>query len=334
MNATAAGTDHGLFEPLVDQIAVDVVAWRARVLRLHGQICVPEAVAKVFVQIEQLSRLVPINRDDLVLPDVVHYKQTRAVIVRFHRFQRYDVFTGVSNENVVIVQQLHLPHPQIPVLVKPPIKLAQRQPILSTLNHLLGLPEQKYQHPMLQTVYRRFPERPQIRIDPRPTTHRPQTVQEPLIRTAKPPNHPLQNERPLGNRVDVNVLVLNRQNRQRLIKQVQALIVRQHYFVHLKVLRVGNAPVVQVDNVQRVILQRAARRRFDRLVVRVQLVKVGPVLLRDEQRRTDDHEATVVREQAALPVQLLFVVVHVDDVLELELGKKRLVKLQFQRFFF
>lgn len=53
------------------------------------------------------------------------------------------------------------------------------------------------------------------------------------------------------------------------------------------------------------------------------LKEVGRRLLRDVHRRSDDHVAAVVREQAALPVEVLPIRGHIGDVVQREEALKQ-----------
>lgn len=113
-------------------------------------------------------------------------------------------------------------------------------------------------------------------------------------------------------------LVLNRQNSEHVLVQVQALVVREEDLVHLEVARVGQAAVLQVHQVECVVLERRARVGCHSLVARVHLVEVRPQLIGDVGGRTHHHVLAVLAEQAALPVQLLRALAHVDGVLLLK----------------
>lgn len=58
-------------------------------------------------------------------------------------------------------------------------------------------------------------------------------------------------------------------------------------------------------------------RRY-RFVVRVELIKVWPLIVRNEYRSSNNHVLAIVAKQTALSVQLLLASVHVHNMLKLE----------------
>lgn len=109
-------------------------------------------------------------------------------------------------------------------------------------------------------------------------------------------------------------LLLDGEHGQDVPVQVEPLVVGQDDLVALEVAGVAEPARVQVYDVERVILQRGARVGSHRLVVAVNLEEVRMRLLRQVRRRADDHIAAVVREQAALAVQVLPVGGHVGHM--------------------
>jgi hypothetical protein len=74
----------------------------------------------------------------------------------------------------------------------------------------------------------------------------------------------------------------------------------------------------EIDDVQRVVLERAVGGGRYKLIIRVQLVKVRPQVVGYQDRRSHDDMLAVVAEQTAFAVQLLLASVHIDDVPQLE----------------
>lgn len=157
---------------------------------------------------------------------------------------------------------------------------------------------------------------------------------------------------------DVYGLLLDRQHSQDVPVQVEALVVGQDDLVTLEGPGVTQPASVQVDDVEGVVFQRGPRVRSHRFVVAIHLLggwraeesrgrnrttgvhlyiflnflillrcsclkEVRRRLLWDVHGRPDDHVAAVVREEAALPVEVFSVRGHVSDVEQREEALKQ-----------
>jgi len=121
--STILRTDDGLLEALLDEVGVDVVAGAGRVPGVAVQTAVAKTVAKILEYLEELLRGVLVDGEDLRRLEVVH-NEKRLLGIRLIAPEGNDVVTGVLDEQVLLVQQLHLPHTQpadlVEVLVKVP----------------------------------------------------------------------------------------------------------------------------------------------------------------------------------------------------------------------
>lgn len=168
---------------------------------------------------------------------------------------RDHVLAGVLDQQVVVVQQLHLPHAQQTVLVEVLEEPSQGQLVATAL----GLLEEIHEQSVLQTVYRDLPERRFSCI----CTSRcrwccvwsPCVSRGHLFAATEPTNCAQQREPSALHGENVDALVLHGEHTQRVIVQVQSLVVRQENLVHFVVVVVGEATLQHVHDVQRVLFQ-------------------------------------------------------------------------------
>lgn len=177
---------------------------------------------------------------------------------------------------MVFIQKLHLPHAELPQL----IKVLEKPSFCYSASVLLGPSPQVHQQPVLQRVYKRLFVRvghPCLSVPLHLGIHRRQSQEIVLI--AEAADSPYIDEGTLGCYLkDVNSLLLHRENSQDVLIEVQPLVVRQDDFVTFESPCVTESPRVEVYDMQGIILQGGAGIRGHRLAVAVNL-KEGRVRL-------------------------------------------------------
>lgn len=232
----------------MQQVRINVVARRACPLRAKGESRVAERITKVLEQKKQILAGVVVHRQNLLLPDVEYHKE-RGVAVGLVRFQRHHVLARVFDQQVVLVQQLQLPHPQIPILIEVLVKLPQCNSVAELVLRL-RLTVQINEDPMLEAVDGRLAERAVV------VARRNRRVeQKRFLVTAEAADGSQELERALHDLIDVNRLMLDRQHGEGVVVEVKSLIVRQNDFVDAEVQRVGYSSVDEIDDVQRVVFE-------------------------------------------------------------------------------
>ena len=138
---------------------------------------------------------------------------------------------------------------------------------------------------------------------------------EQVVFVAEAADGPHVDEGALGGHLeDVDGLLLHRQDGQDVLIQVQPLVVRQDHLVALEGARVTQAAGVEVNDVEGVILQGGPGVGGHGLAVAIHLVEGGVRLVRQVGGGAHDDAAAVVREEAALSVQVLAVGRDAGDV--------------------
>lgn len=226
--------------------------------------------------------------------------------------QRDHVFTGVFDEEMALIQKLHLPHAELPQL----IEVLEEPSFCYGTSILLGPSPQVHQQSVLQRVYEGLfvgVGHPCLSVPLHLGIHRRQRQE--IILIAEAANSPYVDERTLGcDLKDMNRLLLHRENGQDVLIEVQPLVVRQDDFVTFESPCVTKSARVEVYDMQGIILQGGAGIRGHGLAVAVHLEEGRVRLLGQVRSRAHDHVSAVIGEQAALPVQVLSVGGHVGDM--------------------
>ena len=122
--AAKLGVDDGLFEALLDLACVHVGRRRAGELGFTVQGGVTEKITEVLKEVQKSVRRVLVDGDDLGGDHVVDDKEGR-LGVGVRDAQGDHVLTGVLDEEVVLVQKLHLPHAEVLELGEVLVELEQ-----------------------------------------------------------------------------------------------------------------------------------------------------------------------------------------------------------------
>lgn len=177
---------------------------------------------------------------------------------------------------MVFIQKLHLPHAELPQL----IKVLEEPSFCYSASVLLGPSPQVHQQPVLQRVYEGLFVRvghPCLSVPLHLGIHRRQSQE--IVLVAEAADSPYIDEGTLGCYLkDMNSLLLHRENSQDVLIEVQPLVVRQDDFVAFESPCVTESPRVEVYDMQGIILQGGPGIRGHRLAVAVNL-KEGRVRL-------------------------------------------------------
>lgn len=213
---------------------------------------------------------------------------------------------------MVLIQKLHLPHAELPQL----IKVLEEPSLRYSASILLSPSPQIHQQPVLQGVYEGLfvgVGHPRLGVPLHLGIHRGQSQE--IVLVAEAANSPYVDERALRcDLKDMDRLLLHRENGQDVLVEVQPLVVRQDDFVTFESPCVTQSACVEVYDVQGIVLQGGAGIRGYRLAVAVNLKEGRVRLLGQVRGRANDHVATIVGEQAALAVQVLPIGGHVGDM--------------------
>ena len=315
VQAPVLGTDDGLLEPLLQETGVDVVGGTGDhvgveelvVVQVVVEVGVPKEVDELVVYLVQLFGGVLKHPEDLSRLHVVHY-EVGGLGVGLGGPERDHVLAGVSQEDVVLVQQLHLPHPQALDLVKELVELPQLVDVLPLLADLHCSPVEENQDPVLEHVDRLLPVLPvNVLAGQHHLLVSCQGVrqQELVVLIEQPADLKDGGELPVAHFVDVDGLMLHGQHSQDVFVHVEALVMAQVDLVGVEGDLIDQEPLRDFDTVQGVMLEGAPGVRRHGLVVPHQLVDGRVVLLAQHLGRPHHHEVTVLGEQTALPVELL-----------------------------
>lgn len=154
---------------------------------------------------------------------------------------------------MVLIQKLHLPHAELPQL----IKVLEEPSFCYSASVLLGPSPQVHQQPVLQRVYEGLfvgVGHPRLSVPLHLGIHRRQSQE--IVLVAEAADSPYVDECTLRCYLkDVNSLLLHRENGQDVLIEVQPLVVRQDDFVTFESPCVTKSARVEVYDMQGIILQ-------------------------------------------------------------------------------
>lgn len=196
---------------------------------------IAKRIAEILKQLEQLLGRVIVHGQNFAVPNIVYHKKRR-LTVGFRGLHHHYILGRVFDQQMVIVEQLHLPHPQLFVVVEELVEASQIIFVAQLVGFPFRFPEQESEEAMLETVDGRLAERSLIAV------HR---VVETLFDVVAEASDTAEIVETTSRQlVNVDGLVEQGEDGQRVVVQVETLVVRQADFVGLEVDLIGDQPGV------------------------------------------------------------------------------------------